>query len=69
MQMKTNALTVVLTACSLSGALAFVPTSTSQITRSSDTFLRQQFDGGAFGGDGMGGGMEEIEFTIHPDGR
>ncbi|KAL7466054.1 hypothetical protein ACHAXS_006354 [Conticribra weissflogii] len=24
---------------------------------------------GSFGGDGMGGGMEEIEFTIYPDGR
>lgn len=49
---------------------AFVPTTCPP--RSScirpNTFL-QSFDGGSFGGNGEGGGMEEIEFRIYPDGR
>ncbi|KAL7480909.1 hypothetical protein ACHAW6_006574 [Cyclotella cf. meneghiniana] len=49
---------------------AFVPTTCppqSACIRP-NTFL-QSFDGGSFGGNGEGGGMEEIEFRIYPDGR
>jgi hypothetical protein len=66
-----NAFSVILIACFLIGAHAFSPA--AQYNSRPITSLQQEwgenFDGGAFGGDGEGGGIEEIEFKIYPDGR
>jgi hypothetical protein len=49
---------------------AFVPpTCPSQSSRIRPNTFLNSFDGGSFGGNGEGGGMEEIEFRIYPDGR
>jgi hypothetical protein len=62
----------VMVACSLfSPTRAFLAPSSSpqqQIRRPAPTTLRSS-PGGSFGGDGSGGGIEEIEFRIYPDGR
>ncbi|KAL3779732.1 hypothetical protein ACHAWO_011589 [Cyclotella atomus] len=61
-----NVLAILLTACSITWANAFVPA--VHHTRRG-TCLNQEEFGSNFGGNGMGGGIEEIEFTIYPDGR
>ncbi|KAL3792500.1 hypothetical protein HJC23_008422 [Cyclotella cryptica] len=68
---QTKVFTVILTTLSVvENARAFVPTTCpSQMSRIRPDTILQSYDGGSFGGNGQGGGMEEIEFRIYPDGR
>eukprot|EP00956_Cyclotella_meneghiniana_P010660 scaffold14882_cov80-Cyclotella_meneghiniana.AAC.7 len=69
MQLK-NSIAALITSYSLTGAVAFIPIPHQSTRPVSSSILRQNnFDGPAFGGDGTGGGYEEVEFTIHADGR